>query len=599
MVQLKHIFLGLFPLVFCGFFSLAGCQEVSSIEPYESLSNHVDDWRDEVIYQVFVDRFANGDTNNDFNVNPLSPAQYHGGDWQGLIDRLDYIESLGVTALWISPVVKNLETDAGVDSYHGYWTQDFLSTNPHFGDLAKLRELVDACHARGIKVILDVVVNHIGQLFYYDINGNGEPNEAVFGDGENSDITHISEYDPDFNPIGIQAKTSLGLAGTAPIRWFHVPEINRVPPLPEEFQNPEWYNRKGRVNDWNDPEQVLLGDFPGGLKDIKTTDPDVRDALFKVFSHWIEVADFDAFRIDTIKHVEHEFWEDFCPRIRAFAKKKGKKNFFMFGEAFDGNDELIGSYTFNGGLDSVFYFSHKYRVIDNVFKYGGATSAITAIREEQAAHYDPEPHEDGPIDEDGNGVSARQLLVHFLDNHDVARFLFDLPSIKALENALFYLLTTDGIPCIYYGTEQQFAGGNDPFNREDLWVSGYKETNSTFKLIQKLTGLRKSLAPLRRGEMTIRYSTDHTGEEEDAGIFAFERTYKGETVLVVFNTHNESSNKTGSGENAMETSFSEGDTLKDIFGGELTITVEAAGHVSITVPPRTGMIFVLEEGGSD
>ena len=88
MVQLKHIFLGLFPLVFCGIFYLAGCQEVTPIEPYESLSNHVEDWRDEVIYQVFVDRFANGDTNNDFNVNPLSPAQYHGGDWQGLIDRL-------------------------------------------------------------------------------------------------------------------------------------------------------------------------------------------------------------------------------------------------------------------------------------------------------------------------------------------------------------------------------------------------------------------------------------------------------------------------------------------------------------------------------
>ena len=103
--------------------------------------------------------------------------------------------------------------------------------------------------------------------------------------------------------------------------------------------------------------QEVLGDFPGGLKDIATTRQDVRDALFKVFADWIDWGDFDGFRIDTLKHVEPGFWDDFCPRIRAYAKSKGKENFFMFGEAFDGDDNILGGYTQGNGVDSVFYFS--------------------------------------------------------------------------------------------------------------------------------------------------------------------------------------------------------------------------------------------------
>src|SRR5260221_2897502 len=101
------------------------------------------DWREQVIYQIVIDRFQNGDPNNDYNVEPSVPGRYHGGDWQGVIDRLDYLETLGVTALWISPVVKNTEEDAGFASYHGYWTQDFFRPNAHFGDVTKPRERID------------------------------------------------------------------------------------------------------------------------------------------------------------------------------------------------------------------------------------------------------------------------------------------------------------------------------------------------------------------------------------------------------------------------------------------------------------------------
>ncbi len=123
------------------------------------------DWRDEVIYQIIVDRFADGDLNNDEGVQPGALGRYQGGDWQGVIDHLDYLQTLGVTALWISPVVRNLETDSNFDAYHGYWQQDFGHVNPHFGDLAKLRELVQTAHAHGFKMILDVVTNDVAQLF--------------------------------------------------------------------------------------------------------------------------------------------------------------------------------------------------------------------------------------------------------------------------------------------------------------------------------------------------------------------------------------------------------------------------------------------------
>lgn len=572
------------------------CRDVEPIEPGANLTSNVDDWRDEVIYQILVDRFANGDPNNDYRVNPHAMAAYHGGDWQGIIDHLDYLEELGVTALWISPVVKNVETDAGVDGYHGYWTQDFLAPNPHFGDLAKLRELVDEAHARDMKVILDIVTNHVGQVFYYDINGNGQPDESVFGSGTSSPLTRVSEYDPDYDPRGIQAQTSLGEAGLAPVVFLNRPSINRIATMPEEFQNPDWYNRKGRVWDWNQRDQVLTGDFPGGLKDLKTTNPEVRQALIDAYSWWIGVADFDGFRIDTLKHVEHGFWQEFAPGIRQYAKDHGKDNFLMFGEAFDGNDELAGSYTFNNEVDSVFYFSHKFQVVDGVFINGGPTSNIEDLFEARKDNYSTVPHPNGPTAADGSGLSAQKLLINFLDNHDIPRFLYQNPSIDALHNALFYLLTIDGIPCIYYGTEQQFHGGNDPFNREDLWQSGYDTSNPTFQRIKQLIALRKKYAPLRRGDMHIKWSTTRTGGEEDAGIFAFERSYNGETILVVLNTNDEHASHTSFEGNNMPTSFAQGTVLTNVFeDGDTSnnrVTVGPNGELNVEVQPRSGKIFV-------
>ncbi len=401
------------------------------------------DWRDQVIYQIMVDRFADGDPNNNINVEPSVPGRYHGGDWQGVIDHLDYLEDLGVTALWISPVVKNTEEDAGFASYHGYWTQDFLRPNAHFGDINKLRELVDKAHERGMLVILDVVTNHVGQLFFYDINGNGQPDDTLFGGGLShtcvqicnnpgraSECTadertycdkgkdyleRIIEWDPEYDPRGIQGWSSLGFSGPADIRFPDWPDKNRTPPprppawfgWPDDkpwFDDPSWYHRNGRVYTWWHEgdysrefirEQETRGDFPGGLKDLDTDHPDVQEALARSFEYWIEVADFDGFRIDTVKHIDQPeldlnvraFWGMFADRMRAKAKQLGKQNFFIFGEAFDGNDGLIGAYTFPGQdaqgafgrLDSVFYFSQYYRGINPVFKQGAPTHNLECL----------------------------------------------------------------------------------------------------------------------------------------------------------------------------------------------------------------------------
>lgn len=678
-------------LSLCLALGLLQCSPATQVDMNYNRQTFVNDWRDEVIYQIMVDRFSDGDPNNNFNVDLRKEAAYHGGDWQGIIDQLDYLEDLGVTALWISPVVRNVEEDAGFASYHGYWTQSFIDTNMHFGDLAALQRLVDACHRKNMKVILDVVTNHIGQLFYYDINRNGQPDIVFFGGGgpgsgsqngdQASDLRRASEWDPEYDSRGVQAFTALGENGLAPVEWVEMPHINRTPPEPVGFQNPNWYNRKGRVTVWENEgaasfeyrrEQEIKGDFPGGLKDLATEREDVRQALTEVFAYWIQEAGFDGFRIDTLKHQEAEFFDVFSANIRNFAQQIGKRNFLMFGEAFDGNDELLGSYTHGEGVDSVFYFSAYYRVFMNVFAGNGATEGVQQLFEERnakinepalvaetvgricrlscaqtdpgprcvngydacvqtlteqgVARYSSTPKALGPTDAQGNPLASSQLLINFLDNHDVPRFLYSaIPSLspsddeatkankrelgyQRLRNALAYLLTIDGIPCVYYGTEQNFAGGPDPSNREDMWRSGFARDGLTFRYMKNLIKLRKDLPALRRGEVTFRWTSNKNSsssavdQQQGAGILAFERSTAEQRVLIVINTNDPSTpeiraktqDEAGQG---MSVGFPANSVLVDALNGssEDRFTVNAEGRVIVDLPPRSARILVLAE----
>jgi glycosidase len=572
-----------------------------------------------VIYQVLIDRFADGDTGNNFGVDRSAMGKYHGGDWKGLEDQLDYLEELGVTTLWISPIIKNVDTDAGFDGYHGYWAQDLTALNPHFGDLAALRSLVFAAHERKMKIIVDIVTNHLGQLFYYDINMNGQPDEQLSGNGESSQVVHINEYDPDFDPRGIQSETSLGEAGPAPTIFVYDPPTNHVPPMPELFQDPRAFNRKGRTVNFEDPEQLIKGDFPGGLKDVNTAlcgprdGVAVKETMVDVYADWVLQTDIDGFRIDTVKHVEREFWRFFTQKLRQRLAAKGKKNFIMFGEAFDGRDNLVGAFTktdppaaeqlalenecvtdgrelTGDQLDSAFYFPQYFTAIRDVFQLGQSTKRIEDLWKLRDQNWGLEPAELGI------GVAPRDVPINFIDNHDVPRYLFT-GTKKGLANALTFTFTTQGIPCLYYGTEQEFAGGNDPSNREDLWPTGFAKDNSTFKHIQKLAKIRKESAALRKGAIGVVWSSERGGDEEDAGIFAFERSggdAGNDYALVIFNAREDKEGAPAFEGAPMKVNREAGTQLKDALGSGREVTVGAGGTVIIDPPmaPQSALVLV-------
>jgi alpha-amylase len=580
-----------------------GCVSIDSQDAKPIIATHVADWRDEVIYQILVDRFADGDVNNDYSILPGALAKYQGGDWKGIEDHLDYLQSLGVTTLWISPVVRNISADANIDGYHGYWQENLSEINPYFGDMSSLRSMTAAAHEAGMKVVLDIVCNHMGQVFFYDINKNGLPDVSVYGSGgPGSPLTQVSEYAPDYDPNGVQSYSSAGGSGRAPIIFINDPTVDRVLPGPGILGSAEAYHGKGQILSYDNiddqpDEEVMTGDFPGGLKDIATENEEVRATLADAFATWVEQADFDGFRIDTVKHVEHSFWTEFGNTVRQRLKAEGKNNFLMFGEAFDGDDILLGSYTQPGQLDSVFYFSQHYTVFQRVFEWAHdhtmqqGTDQIQQLWDAKTVNYGSIPQTDGVP------IAPYKLLVNFLDNHDVPRFLYDSAGdLPALRNALTLNVMAEGIPCIYYGTEQEFNGGNDPANREVLWNTGFPTTGDTFTHIAKLTAIRKQYIALRRGDTKVIWSSPHVGTEQDAGIFAFERA-GGDAgsayALVVMNTNDTQTSSTANGTTTMLTTLKGKTVLVDVLDpNQAKYTVDSDSTLSLTLKPQTSMILI-------
>ena len=577
------------------------CVGVPTDSEQPVLATHVQDWRDEVIYQVIVDRFADGDPNNDFTIQPGALARYQGGDWLGLEQNLNYIQTLGATTIWISPVVKNVFTNADVDGYHGYWAQDLTQVNPYFGDLAALRSLVAAAHTLGMKVVLDIVCNHMGQLFFYDMNLNGRPDDYIEGNGMAANpafdtpadpVVQYNEYDPDYDPRGVQAFSSDGNDGRAPIIFLNNPATNQIPPQPAILQQASSYHGMGHILNFSDQHQAQYGDFTGGLKDLNTESTAVEQALETAYENWVTQVDFDGFRIDTIKHIPYAFWNEFLPTLRKNLAKQGKRNFYVFGESFDGDDVLDGSYTIKAPFDGIVYFPQLFDVYDGVFANAtlgnqSPTSVIAQLWTQRYQDYSNTPQPDGIINAQGAGVPPTEALLNFIDNHDVGRFLFSSNGDKAgLRNALVLNMTAQGVPCLYYGTEQDFSGGNDPANREVLWAPlgpGYVTTGVTFTHIQKLLKLRKTYVALRHGLTNVVFSTNDTGTEADAGIFAFERTggdAQTAYALVVIGT-----NASHGSSATMTVGQPPGTVLVDVLNGNTTYTVGANSMITLGPPP--------------
>ena len=458
-------------------------------------------WQRQSIYQVITDRFYDGDpanNNADGNYDPSGHrgTSVHGGDFKGLEAKLDYIQALGATAIWISPIVVNARGE-----FHGYAGQDFYHVDPHWGTLADLQHFVAAAHARGMLVIDDVVVNHGGNLI------------------DSADAGYGRFRSP---PGGYELR-------------FRDPGRRYAPPFDLKPANPSLTNlfhNHGLIHDYQNSTQAELGEL-AGLDDFRTESPYVRAHMQGIYEFWIEEGGFDGFRIDTVKHVEMGFWQEWCPDIHQFAARHHKPAFFLFGEVLDASEAKCGAYTGTkaGGafaLDSVLDYPLYFKVNDVFARATAGTCQLAERYRALAANYDPR---------------ACNQLVTFLDNHDQPRFLSAVRAnnrIDRLKVALVFLYTAQGIPCLYYGTEQAFNGGTDPWDREDMFAGQFEQgpscgdnfnyTHPLFQWVARLNNLRRLYPALQTGTQTNLYCT--TGP----GLFAYTRRLGGQEVLVVLNT---------------------------------------------------------------
>ena len=506
-------------------------------------------WQGQSIYQIFTDRFfdgnpANNNASGSYNAN--SGTGVHGGDFQGIEQKLDYIKSLGFTALWLSPIVLN-----GSGEYHGYAGKNFYQVDPHWGTLSNLQSLVNAAHAKGLLVIQDVVVNHGGNLVQ-TTSGNFT-----------------------FNPSGYALRyTSAGNQYAAPFQTNAA-----FPNLTNLFHN------YGDIQDYGIDMQVEQGEL-SGLDDFRTETDYVRTNMAAIYNYWIQTVGFDGFRVDTVKHVEMGFWQDWCPRIHNFATTIGKTNFFMFGEVFGSDDAKTGSYTGTTGggpfkFDSVLDFQLYYQISGVFASASSSTYPLEGHYDDIAAYYDP---------------AAQMRLVTFLDNHDLPRFLSVAGSTtNRLALALTFQLTSRGIPCVYYGTEQAFNGGNDPNNREDMFDGVFEQGPSLgdnfnmnhplYRHIAMLNNFRRLYPALRTGaHNNLWYDGDGPGR------FAYSRTLGTQSVFVVFNTASFSRTLP-----PRPTIHSPGTVLVNLLDTNETIVIDGSSQTpNINIPSTTAKLFVAQ-----
>lgn len=546
----------------------AACGE----EALPAVSTHVGDWRDEVIYQVVTDRFDNGDSKNDaaggVGTDPSDLARYQGGDWRGVTRRLDYIKALGGTAVWISPLVKNLDRMGKWDGYHGYWASDFTEINEHFGSIDDLRELVRQAHRRGMKVLLDIVTNHTARLFFYDLDGDGKATDK--------------ELYPPFSTAGPLAAKPVWTSPRPKLYRFATADRSGAPVASEAADVD--FHRRGQMTDFTSQTHKELGDFPTGLRDLDTERAEVIAAMVDTYSHWVLQTDVDGFRIDAVPHVGHAFWLAFGRRMRQALAAHGKNKFLLLGEAYHRDPSLVASYTRAGGLDSVFDFALKWELIDGYILDGKAASTAVRALETQRSLYPAAPQPGGI------GLPPWQARVSFADNHDMSRLRGELDDANAVELALTVVFTVDAIPAVYYGTEQGMAGKGDHASREVMWKTGFATSHRTYRHINTLAALRRARPALRYGSLVKRYASTISARElqPGAGLLCYERFFSDERILVAVNGH-----PLQVAIARVQTGFASGTRLKDALGVAASeLVVDSEGKVALSVPQRKSQIWV-------
>ena len=519
--------------------------------------------QDEVIYFLLPDRFENGDPGNDHGglaggrlqhgFDPAHKGFYHGGDLQGLLRRLDYVEGLGATAIWFAPVFQNkpVQGPPGNESsgYHGYWVTDFTRVDPHFGTNADFKVFVDAAHERGIKVYMDIITNHTADvIFFAECEGRGEcPYRSV------ADYPYQRRGGVSGRPInrgfaGHEVGTAANFARLTDPNFAYT---IKVPPAERNVKVPAWLNDPIYYHNRGDSlfrgESSRMGDFVG-LDDVMTENPRVVAGMIEIFGSWIDRFGIDGFRIDTARHVNPEFWQAFVPAMQARARARGIPNFHIFGEV--ANDDFqpgyLAQHTRRDRLPSV---------LDFAFKQGALrTIAGTAATDVWRDFFSQDSLYEG-------GDAAAVQLPTFLGNHDQGRFAFyvrrafpganDDEVFRRVALGHVLMFAARGVPTVYYGDEQGFAGdGGDQDAREDMFPSrtavyndnklvGTRATTAQsnfdrghplYRLIRRLSDMRKKSDVLRRGATIIRT----TGDEP--GLLAFSRILDGREVVVALNT---------------------------------------------------------------
>ncbi|HNQ07407.1 MAG TPA: pullulanase-type alpha-1,6-glucosidase [Tetrasphaera sp.] len=550
----------------------------------------------ERFYFVMADRFANGSTANDrgglsgdrlvTGFDPTDKGFYHGGDLKGIADKLDYIKGLGTTAIWLTPSFKNRPVQgSGTDAsagYHGYWITDFTQIDPHLGTNAEMKSLISKAHAKGMKVFFDIITNHTADVIDYaehnydyrskDAYPYKDASGQTFDDKTYAGATTFPTLDP----------------GTS---FPYTPAFRT--PADASVKVPAWLNDRtmyhNRGNSTFAGESSEYGDFVG-LDDLFTERPEVVDGMTDIYSAWVDLG-IDGFRIDTVKHVNMQFWQRFAPAVLEHATAIGNSDFFMFGEVYESAAKLMSQYTTTGRLPATLDFGFQ----ANAVNFAGGKET-TSLRDFFGA-------DDWYTDTDSNVYETPT----FLGNHDMGRVAMmlagkgfsgaDLLARVKLANSLMYL--TRGQPVVYYGDEQGFIGsGGDKDARQDMFAtkvaqyagesnltgaSGsrnrYATTAPLYQQLTKLAALRAANPALADGAQVHRYASN------SAGIYAFSRVDRASGIEYLVVANNATSAKSASFD-----TFTTGVRFAPLLGGT-ALTSGPGSRVSVTVPALTVRVY--------
>jgi len=556
----------------------------------------------ESFYFVMTDRFANGDPSNDTGgrtgdrlatgLDPTDKSFYHGGDLAGLRDRLDYIEGLGATAIWLTPSFVNRPvqgTGANVSAgYHGYWITDFTQIDPHLGTNAELEALIDDAHARGIKVYFDIITNHTADVIDYAEQTYAYVDQATRPYTDAAGVPFDPADHADGGPF-----PALDPSTSFPYTPVIAPEDADLK-VPAWLNDPTLYHNRGDST-WTG-ESVTHGDF-SGLDDLMTEHPTVVDGFVDVYDEWIDLG-IDGFRIDTAKHVNREFWEQWTTRVLDYAHAHGKPEFFMFGEVYDADAALLAPYVRDTDMNAV---------LDFAFQAGASSYArgfsATGLRALFASD-----------DRYTTAHTSAAALPTFLGNHDMGRIGHmvkdsgDALRRAELAHSLMYL--TRGQPVVYYGDEQGFVGdgdlgGADKDARQSMFASQVPEFAEQLLLtgelagsvdrfdpeaplythIAELAGIREASAALTGGAQVERLVGG-----ADGSVYAFSRVDREERVehLVALNNSTEA-------QTVSLTTLTPGAAYEALLGVDdgaaATATADGEGGLTLTVPPLAAVLL--------